>query len=105
MIFTSSSAHWQQASKLSALRRFELIWKDWRVQFEPLMKDCPRLQRKVCEGHEGHLSSGVQTELAKVGAFLDATYSPLEDGTKLIEIGLYLENHKLRSICKTTNTK
>ena len=24
-----SSAHWQQASKLSALRRFESIWKDW----------------------------------------------------------------------------
>ena len=29
MICTSSSAHWQQASKLSALQRFELIWKDW----------------------------------------------------------------------------
>ena len=29
MICTSSSAHWQQVSKLSALRRFELILKDW----------------------------------------------------------------------------
>ena len=28
MICTLSSAHWQQDSKLSALRRFELIWKD-----------------------------------------------------------------------------
>ena len=29
MICTLSSAHWQQASKLSALKHFELIWKDW----------------------------------------------------------------------------
>ena len=29
MIYTSSSAHWQQATKLLALRRFGLIWKDW----------------------------------------------------------------------------
>ena len=28
MICTLSSAHWQQASKLSALRCFELIWTD-----------------------------------------------------------------------------
>ena len=28
VVCTLSSAHWQQASKLSALRRFELIWKD-----------------------------------------------------------------------------
>ena len=28
VICTISSAHWQQASKLSALWRFELIWKD-----------------------------------------------------------------------------
>ena len=29
MICTLSSAHWQQASKVSALRRFQLIWKHW----------------------------------------------------------------------------
>ena len=28
MIYTLSSAHWQQALKLSALRHFESIWKD-----------------------------------------------------------------------------
>ena len=28
MICTSSSIHWQQASKLSALQHFELTWKD-----------------------------------------------------------------------------
>ena len=28
MICTLSSAHWQQASKISALQSFELIWKD-----------------------------------------------------------------------------
>ena len=28
MICTLSSAHWQQASNLSAMRRFESIWKD-----------------------------------------------------------------------------
>ena len=29
MICTLSSAHWLQASKLSALLRLETIWKDW----------------------------------------------------------------------------
>ena len=29
MTCTLSIAHWQQASKLSTLRRFESIWKDW----------------------------------------------------------------------------
>ena len=29
MICTWSSANWQQVSKLSALRRFDLIWKHW----------------------------------------------------------------------------
>ena len=29
MIFTLSSSYWQQASMLSALQRFEFIWKDW----------------------------------------------------------------------------
>ena len=33
VIFTLSSTHWQQASKLSALQRFDLIWKKSAHQY------------------------------------------------------------------------